>query len=83
MEKITRITEITGITGRLENWVWDERGIYWGNIYEDSRGRFNDGTWIHTSLVKKEKKNRIEGDLVKTLNSIYILGKPGLKNLRN
>ena len=60
------------ITGRLENWVKDRIfKIYWGNIYGDVRGRFVDGTRIHTSDVEYVKDNKVY-----TLNSIYELGEP-------
>lgn len=61
------------ITGRLENWTiqkYPEGEIYWGSIYGDNKGRFLDGTFIHTSLVTSRA-----GDLIHTLNSTYILGK--------
>jgi hypothetical protein len=58
------------ITGRLENWVKDRIfKIYWGNIYGNVRGRFVDGTRIHTSNVEYVKDNKVY-----TLNSIYELG---------
>lgn len=61
-----------GITGTLENWTYDyDNHVYWGNVYGDIRERFADGHWIHTSLVDK-----VEDDLVYTLNSTYKLGKP-------
>lgn len=73
------------VTGVLENWVVDPRGIIWGHIYNDIHERFRDGTWIHTSLiVQKDSKTRMpeedlktlkEGDRVQTLNSFYRLGK--------
>lgn len=72
------------ITARLENWVRDPIfRIIWGNVYDDSRGRFPDGTLIHTSDIDvKELSNASEGECVDTLNSRYLLGKP-LINLRN
>lgn len=45
----------------------EERYKYIGGyIYDDVRGRFKDGTYIFTSIVKKQ-----EDDLVYTLNSVY------------
>ena len=71
------------ITGRLENWVrQDVPGGYiiWGNLYDDIHGRWNDGQWIHTSLIKTAPTS-FETDpqrtMVVTLNSIYELGKKG------
>lgn len=64
------------ITGRLEGWTYDPIfNIIWGFVYDDIRKRFRDETWIHTSnIVSKSKKFR-KGQKVKTLNSIYLLGK--------
>jgi len=68
------------ITGRLENWAWDDvHPVIWGFIYDDERGRFRDGTWIHTSLINKKKFKELKaGDTVETLNSSYLLGKPSI-----
>lgn len=70
------------ITGRLENWSYDLMyNVIWGNIYEDARDRFVDGTHIHTSDIpggRKYNSTFSEGDLIKTLNSTYLLGKPRL-----
>ncbi len=71
----------TIITGRLENWTYD---LVWkvllGDIYEDTKGRFQDGLWIHTSVLKHTKeeiKAFKEGDVVTTKYSTYLLGKKG------
>lgn len=66
------------ITGRLENWVWDGvHSVIWGFIYDDEKGRFRDGTWIHTSLIDRTKFKELKsGNVVKTLNSSYLLGEP-------
>ena len=66
------------ITGRLEDWVIDPVfDIVWGHCYDDSKGRFRDGTYIHTSSVPDLRKKALQkGDLVKTLNSTYLLGDP-------
>lgn len=62
------------ITGKLENWwiqKYPQGEIYWGNIYNDAKGRFRDGIYIHTSLILKR-----ENQIIYTLNSVYELGKP-------
>ena len=66
------------ITGRLENWSYDEfYNVIWGNIYNDVNNRFADGTNIHTSDILGGRNTVFnEGDIVKTLNSRYQLGKP-------
>jgi len=66
----------------LKNWSTDtmdpyqppeQRKIFLrGQIYNDYRGRFADGDWIHTSSIKE-----VVGDIVLTHSgSIYILEEP-------
>lgn len=68
------------VTGRLENWEVDPRfceedeTIIWGYIYDDSRGRWPEGTWIHTSGTAN--CGFMEGDVIETRNSVYLLGVP-------
>lgn len=66
------------LTGRLENWVIDDYNcIIWGDIYDDIALRWCDAQPIHTSFIKGLKDmNLKEGDIVTTLNSTYLLGKP-------
>lgn len=69
------------ITGTLENWRYSTLdNIVWGNIDYDVKGRFPDGTYIHTSYLPKyenwEPFDCKQGDLIYTRNSIYRLGKP-------
>ena len=65
------------VTGRLESWHFDRHyRVIWGYVYEDALGRFADGEFIHTSSIKNHKGKLTEGSLVKTTNSIYLLGKP-------
>ena len=62
-----------GPTGRLENWRFDaNNGVLWGNLFNDTRQRWEEGAYIHTSYVKAQVFN--EGDVVQTLNSSYLLG---------
>lgn len=65
-------------TGRLENWKWDSSyNVLWGQIYDDTQGRFPDGTHIHTSSIKLSPENILaENHIIKTKNSFYLLGKP-------
>lgn len=64
------------VTGRLEGWYWDDQyNIIWGYLYDDVRERWCDGQYIHTSHIE-DKKDYKEGDIVYTLNSSYLLGKP-------
>lgn len=66
------------VTGRLEYWLPDDRGIIWGNLFDDVRKRWHDGQWIHTSLITSHPNHDFkEGDIVTTLNSKYLLGKKG------
>ena len=70
------------VTGRLEDWVFDSyHRVIWGFCYGDVRGRFRDGTWIHTSMIPdfvktpdEFKRKTRKGSRVKTLNSLYLLG---------
>jgi len=63
------------VTGRLEGWVV-QYGVVWGHVYEDIRGRFSDGMWIHTSaLLSPREKDLREGVVAITRNSSYLLGK--------
>lgn len=71
------------ITGRLENWTYDKLyNVVWGHIYDDTRGRFADGERIHTSDIPSTRHNGrdasqfVEGSIISTLNSHYLLGKP-------
>jgi hypothetical protein len=66
---------LSKVTGRLENWWFDELNhVYWGNLYDDVRKRWADATFIHTSMC--HFPNAKEGDIIKTRNSTYLLGKP-------
>lgn len=69
---MTKATE-ENITGNLENWYvvnYPKGSVFMGCIYNDSKGRFVDGTEIYTSKVLKVKDG-----LAYTRNSIYKLGK--------
>ena len=78
---------MTEITGTLENWTYDQLyNVVWGNVYNDIHNRFPDGGWIHTSDIPGQRNNQKvfkEGDIVKTLNSSYKLGKPHQKDIIN
>jgi len=64
------------VNGTLEDWLYDKNiGVVWGYIYGDTKGRFPDGTHIHTSSIKPTGK-LVEGFVVTTRNSSYKLGKP-------
>ena len=39
---------------RLENWfieTCDNKEVLYGNIYEDEKGRFPEGAFVHTSYI--------------------------------
>lgn len=61
------------VTARLEHW-WFDGQVMNGAIYGDTRRRWPDGTPIHTSLVLS-KGPWVEGDVIQTRNSHYLLGK--------
>ncbi len=57
----------------IKNWTVEKRGsayVVCGNIYNDTKNRFRDGTPIHTSRV--EYIDFVNG-IVKTKNSTYNL----------
>lgn len=61
---------------KLNNWsvqfVDGDEVLLWGEVEGDKRGRWADGTVMHTSGIKiREFK---EGDIVTTRNSKYLLG---------
>jgi hypothetical protein len=44
------------ITGTIENWWYDSMNhVIWDNVFGDIRGRFPDGTYIHTSNLSLNK----------------------------
>ena len=60
-------------TNILKDWTIERYGndvIVYGTIYNDLKGRFKDGTKIHTSTVLKA--NFVEGT-IETRNSVYHL----------
>lgn len=68
-------TEVTGTLERYHSAQYGPHTIYWGNIHGDKKGRFRDGTFIHTSNVLEEFD--CMGDrYIQTLNSLYKLGEP-------
>mgnify|MGYP000344747418 CR=1 FL=1 len=65
------------LTGKLRNWFYDPtKNIVWGNIYDDSRSRFPDGTWVHTSDVTTPLEDIKQGEIIHTMNSHYLLEYP-------
>lgn len=59
------------VTGTLIDAEWDPNfRIVWGFIYDDERGRFGNGTWIHTSLIETTPKGE-RPEFIDTLNSRY------------
>lgn len=62
-------------TAILRNWRAHPNAhghYYTGEVFEDTKGRFRDGSKIHTSQVKGEEI-LADGRLVITLNSVYFL----------
>lgn len=60
--------------GKLENWFHTGTVII-GNLFDDPRSRWEEGTPIHTSRVVREYEDAGRAH-VETLNTIYELGKP-------
>ncbi len=70
------------VTGRLESWTVHQSShgqyVIYGFVYDDVEERFADEDWIHTSGIKESDHPVAElkaGDIVKTRNSSYLLGK--------
>lgn len=66
---MTNHDEYEHIDGVLKNVYFEQifnQRIAIGNIYNDRKGRFNDGTVIHTSAITKQ-----EDDVIWTRNSVY------------
>ena len=51
----------------FKQYLPDDSYIIWGKIHNDSKGRFKNGDFVHTSTVISYLGN----DLYKTLNSVY------------
>lgn len=70
-----------GITARMEEWSLHDslsspkKKVLSGVIYGDQKKRFEDGWRVRTSTLESEGPFEA-GDVVKTLNSTYLLGKP-------
>lgn len=56
----------------LENWIFLAGRLH-GNVFDHPR--FSDGSFVHTSNVKPGEEVR-EGNIVRTANTAYFLGKP-------
>ena len=66
----------TFINGILEEWILSE-GMIFGRVYNDTKKRFKDGEYIHTSTVLESSTPDLEeGSIIETRNSVYLLGKP-------
>lgn len=66
------------LTGRIENWYLDVYGFpfLWGQVYDDTKGRFKDGEHIHTSRITETQVSELQsGYVLETANSIYLLGR--------
>lgn len=78
IERIRIVKETKLKPNLLENWdirnYWDGSIVIYGEIYNDTKKRFSDGTHIRTSRLHYiDFVERI----AKTQNSIYNLGKRG------
>lgn len=60
------MTEITATLKNATRHTWGSHVVITGNIFGDTRKRFDDGSVVTTSSVQEEK-----GDLIFTRNSIY------------
>lgn len=62
-------------TATLKRW-WRLDNVLWGNIHDDTKGRFSDGVLVRTSRIAGTTPVLKQGDLVQTANSLYLLGEP-------
>ena len=64
----------------LKNWTienfWDGSVVLYGEIYNDEKNRFSDGSHIRTSRVRYID---FEQGVVQTKNSTYHLAKRGIR----
>ena len=60
--------EVTGIIKNAVRWGSDDVYCIVGTLYQDSKDRWWDGVQIRTSQVVRE-----EGNLIYTLNSVYMV----------
>ena len=64
-------------TARLEDWTIMIVCAY-GEIHDDIHERWENGHRIRTSTVIEANREPKEGDIIKTRNSTYLLGKPAV-----
>jgi hypothetical protein len=63
-------------TARLEDWYYTHGNqTISGLVYDDSKSRFVNGSFIHTSRLKNPGAEYVEGDIAETTYSSYLLGK--------
>jgi hypothetical protein len=60
---------------RLENWEVTCTGSVWGEIHEDVRNIWKDGHLVRVSRARNAGEVPIEGEVYKTMNSEYLMGK--------
>lgn len=64
------------ITAELRQWKYLPKSkIIWGQVFDDVRGRWNDGSRIHTSSVQEIIAHPTKSGykVARTLNSYYLL----------
>jgi len=61
------------ITGRIEGWFIT--GTWFnGYLFKDINKRWREGQFFHSSSVEGDLSKYKEGDIIKTMNSTYLLG---------
>lgn len=73
--------EVIEVTGRLEKWYVNTHPTngtmhICGLLFDDVRKRWRNGEYIFTSYFPIRDVK--EGDIVKTKNSVYLLGEPSV-----
>ena len=60
------------IHGTIKNWLYNKNTkVVTGLLFDDTKGRFRDGTFVTTSTVLKKR-----GNIITTRNSRYRLEDP-------
>lgn len=70
----------------LHDWIilplpaYPDTHLLVGIVTDDRKNRFADGRCIHTSAIVTPLKQIVEGSIVETLNTRYLLGEEGERN---
>lgn len=63
-------------SGRLEEWILVNDEYLMGKLFDDTKGRWEDGKVIRTTELVTPAEECKQGAVITTLNSTYVLGIP-------